>query len=94
MSIEIDFEEQVVIIHWSCTWVGCWHYNNKEVKMSFVNRCEFQRMVLTTVKSSNLCQNGTSLSMCSKIMLKNKDTCWIKWTTFNFMRMSHSVLMN
>jgi hypothetical protein len=26
--------------------------------------------------------------------VENKDICWIKWTTFNFIRMSHKVFLN
>ena len=90
---KLILKNRFVIIHWSCTWEAADTTIMRNWKWVFVNQCEFPRMVLTTVESSNLCQNRVCLSMCLKIMLKNKDTCWIKWTTFNFMGMSHKVFM-
>jgi hypothetical protein len=40
----------------------------------FVNGSECRGPIFTATKFFNSCQDGTNVSMCSEVMLKNNDT--------------------
>jgi hypothetical protein len=53
---------------------GCQFHNNEEVEMAVVNGYKCRSPVSTMTVFLTSCQDGTNVSMCLEIMMKNNDT--------------------